>query len=149
MKSDVTALSGRCHCGNIELVFETELPIDRLPLRACACSFCSSHGARCTSDPQGRVRITIQDTDRLSRYQFGLKAADFLVCKTCGVYVGALLTEDDSAWATVNVNAFEPSDGLGRNPVTVTYDAETEEERRARRKKAWTPAVLEFRAFAP
>jgi hypothetical protein len=149
MKSGGTMLSGRCHCGNIELVFETELPINRLPLRACACSFCSSHGARCTSDPQGRARITVRDADRLSRYRFGLRTADFLVCRTCGVYMGALLTEGDFAWATVNVNAFESSDGLGRNPVTVKYDAETEAERRARRKKRWTPAVLEFGESAP
>lgn len=143
MRSEATVISGRCHCGNVELAFETGLPIDQLPVRACSCSFCRSHGARCTSDPRGRVRITARDPERLIRYRFGLRTADFLVCGTCGVYVAALLTEGGSAYATVNLNALDALRGLERTAVEVTYDAETEAERKARRKASWTPAVVE------
>src|SRR6266571_1111197 len=40
------ALSGRCHCGNLELALETSLRPEELSLRAGTCSFCRRHGAR-------------------------------------------------------------------------------------------------------
>jgi DNA-3-methyladenine glycosylase I len=46
MPAALAVLSGRCHCGNIELAFESSVPAEQLPLRACVCSFCRAHGAR-------------------------------------------------------------------------------------------------------
>src|ERR671939_662142 len=48
-------LEGTCHCGNIAIVLETGQDPRSLPLRACDCSFCRKHGARTTSDPEGRA----------------------------------------------------------------------------------------------
>ena len=80
-------LTGRCHCGNLELSLETSVRPEELSLRADTCSFCRRHGARTTSDPSGRVVITVHHPDELLRYRFGLETADFLVCTRCGIYV--------------------------------------------------------------
>jgi hypothetical protein len=137
-----TALAGRCHCGNLELVLETRLRPARLPLRACTCTFCARHGARSTSDPQGRVTVTVHEPERLVRYRFGLGTADFLVCGRCGVYVAAVMTEGGSAWAVVDVNALDAVELFARAPTPFTYDGETADERGARRKARWTPALV-------
>lgn len=137
-----TALAGRCHCGNLELVLETRLSAADLPLRACTCTFCGRHGARSTSDPQGRVTITVREPERLVRYRFGLRTADFLVCGRCGVYVAAVMSEGEAAWAVVNVNVLDAVELFARAATPFTYDGETPTERLARRKARWTPAVV-------
>lgn len=134
---------GQCHCGNLELTFETNLTPEQLPVRACACSFCRKHGALSTSDPNGKVKITVHDSNQLIRYRFGLKTADFLICKWCGVYLAAVMPKDGEAYATVNINTLDFRERFGKEPVTVSYDGESETQRRARRKKNWTP-VVEF-----
>lgn len=132
---------GRCHCGNLELTFESRRQPEELPVREDACSFCRSHAARTTSDPSGRVRIIVHDPDRLSRYRFGLQTADFLVCRRCGVYLAAVLMTEGTSYATVNINAFDSAKRFTQPPASVTYDGETVAERLARRKANWTPVV--------
>jgi hypothetical protein len=133
-------LVGGCHCGNLELVFETAQPPAGLVVRACGCSFCRRHGGRTVSDPGGRVEILVHDPADLSRYRFGLSTADFLVCRRYGVYVGALMAEADAAWAIVSVNALATPEVFAETAVPVSYDRESETERRARRRARWTPA---------
>jgi hypothetical protein len=130
---------GRCHCGNVELALTTALELDALPLRACACEFCRRHGARTTTDPAGAVRIAVHDPHELGRYRFGLATADALVCRRCGVYVGAVLEAHDGAWATINTNTFEvrPSGAA----AAVSYDGEDAAARVARRRASWTPCT--------
>jgi hypothetical protein len=137
----VTTLAGRCHCGNITVTLETGVPIERLPLSSDTCSFCRRHGARTTRDPQGRVRLTVREPDRLIRYRFGLRTADFLVCASCGIYVAAVMTDGERSYAVVNVNTFEEVDRFTQAVVPVGYDGETEAERRARRVRTWTPVA--------
>jgi len=132
---------GQCHCGNLELAFETNLKPEQLSVRACSCSFCRSHGARSTSDPKGSVKITVHDSSQLIRYRFGLKTADFLICKRCGVYLAAVMTEGGTSYATVNISTFDFLARFKKKPVIVSYDGESEAERRARRRKNWTPVV--------
>ena len=136
---------GQCHCGNLELAFETNFKPEQLPVRACACSFCRSHGARTTSDPNGSVKITVHDSNLLIRYQFGLKTADFLVCKRCGIYLAAVMKTSDRAFATVNINTFDSLKNFRQEPTTISYDGETEAQRRVRREKSWTPAAIEVK----
>jgi hypothetical protein len=135
-------LHGRCHCGSVELTFEASVPAAELELRADQCSFCRRHGARTTSDPRGRVTIRIRGGTDPIRYRFGHRTADFLVCARCGIYVAAVMREEGGAWATVNVNTLEPSEAFAREAVPVSYEGETEAERRARRRARWTPAVV-------
>jgi hypothetical protein len=134
---------GGCHCGNLGFVFEASTGLDVLGLRADQCSFCRAHNARNTSDPNGTMRITVRDEAKLSRYRFGLKTADFLVCADCGAYIGALMEDQGLRWMTVNVNAFRPPPPAEFPIVPVDFDAEDVPARLARRKTKWTP-VTEF-----
>ena len=60
-------LQGSCHCGNLQVDFETEVALAALPLRACQCSFCRKLGVRATSDPAGRLRFQVREPALLSR----------------------------------------------------------------------------------
>jgi hypothetical protein len=136
---------GGCHCGNLSFVFEATRSLDELGLRACMCSFCRKHGARNTSDPKGAMRIAVRERDKLVRYRFGLKTADFLLCANCGVYIGAMLSENGKSWMTVNADAFREPPALGHMAVPHHFDHEDTAGRIARRKERWTP-VTEFKA---
>ncbi|MBV9990937.1 MAG: aldehyde-activating protein [Alphaproteobacteria bacterium] len=129
---------GGCHCGNLSYVFEASAGLDVLGLRADMCGFCRAHGARNTSDPNGRMRIRVREPGLLERYRFALKTADFLVCRRCGVYIGALL---EDGWFTVNANTFKPPPPLDHPAVPHDFGAESPDERIARRKRSWTPVV--------
>jgi hypothetical protein len=137
-------LEGGCHCRNVTYVFETTADIGTLGLRACQCSFCRSHGARTTSDPNGAVRIGVKDPGRLNRYRFGLRTADFLVCRECGSFVGAVMEDGGGTWMTVNANTLLPPPGADIAMVPHDFGAEDKAGRIARRKARWTP-VKEFR----
>ena len=141
MKPELTSFRGSCHCGNVEIVFESALKAEELPVRACACSFCRRHGALSTSDPKGSVKIAIHDSSRLIRYRFGLKTADFLICKRCGVYLAAVMAAGGKSYAVVNINTLDFRERFRKEPATVSYDGESEAERIARRKANWTPVI--------
>jgi hypothetical protein len=130
---------GGCHCGNIRYAFETERDLATLGVRACLCSFCRAHGARNVSDPDGAMRISVRDGMRLERYRFGLRTADFLICTTCGVYVGALLPGEAGGWFTANVNSFDDKPVLDFPLAPHDYGDEDAAGRVARREMRWTP----------
>ena len=134
--------SGRCHCGNLHIEFDSAIAPADFEVRACACSFCRKHGARTVSDPNGQARIQVQDSARLHRYRFALRTADFLVCRACGVYVGAAIAVQGKSWSTLNINAFDQAAAFARTAAAVRYDAETEEQRLARRMARWTPTEI-------
>ena len=97
---------------------------------------------RATGDPEGRLEIAIADEAKTDRYRFGLRITDFLICRACGVYVSALVEEADGLLATLIVNALDlPQDGFP-DPVPAHYDDENKEQRLARRRLRWTPAVM-------
>lgn len=137
----MTVLAGSCHCGNIQVRFETRLDPRDLKLRACDCSFCRKHGVRSVMDPNGSARIEVADEGELSRYVFGLRTAEFLVCKRCGAYAAAVLQEAGSAWAVLNANLLD-QDALPKDAMRSSYGAETAQGRVERRKREWTPAVI-------
>ena len=111
-------------------------------MRSCACSFCRAHGARTVTDPRGLVRLRVRNPAELGRYRFGQHTAEFLVCRSCGVYVAALMaTSDGRLVATVNVNTLAARTRFTREALSVDYEAESAEARRARRASRWTPAV--------
>jgi len=56
-----TSLWGGCHCGNMTVVFESDLVPEQIGVRADQCSFCRKHGARTVTDPiaeQTILRVT-------------------------------------------------------------------------------------------
>ena len=138
---------GGCHCGNLTYVFEASANLETLGVRVCMCSFCRAHGARNTSDPKGSIRIAVRDGANLERYRFGLRTADFLICKICGAYIGALLPDGDRGWFTVNVNTFGDKPPLDFPLTPNVFDTEDTQSRVLRREARWTP-VAEIRIAA-
>ncbi len=128
--------AGGCHCGNLRVRFRPARTLDELDLRACQCSFCRRHGARTVSDAEGSLELTVLRSQDLTRLRFATRTADFLICRTCGVYVAAVLVGSDPR-AALNVNALDAPDPREARPVR--YDGESAAERRERRRVRWTP----------
>jgi hypothetical protein len=138
-------LEGACHCGALTIQFETTHAPAELPVRICGCTFCRKHRPRYTSDPTGHVRIGIASEEAVSRHRFGLRLADFLVCRACGVFVAAY-EPGEPGRAVVNVEALTRADEFVAEPTRFqAYDTETGAERLARRARAWTPATVALR----
>ncbi len=134
--------TGRCHCGNLTVTFDTEQDPARIPLRECQCSFCRLHGVTAVTDPAGRLDLRFADPAQLSRYQFGLRASEFYICARCGVYVAAIATVDGARYASLNANVLADRAAFTQPPAPVDYGRESAVERLARRKRAWTPAAV-------
>lgn len=112
-------------------------------MRACYCSFCRSHGAITTSDPAGTLAFRSADATRVQRYRFGSRSADFLICRDCGVYVGAQMATDQGRCGALNVLALRPLLTVLPDAGPKDYGAETGEVRRLRRESRWTPLAAE------
>jgi hypothetical protein len=121
---------------------ETVCDPSLLPVRTCGCSFCSRHRPRYTSDPGGHVTIRVASEASVSRYRFGLRLADFLICRTCGVFVAAY-EPGDPGRAVVNLDVLARAAEFVAPPSQFTaYDSEDVATRTARRSRNWTPATL-------
>jgi len=144
MKSAPLKLSGSCHCGNIAVSFLTSIPLAKLKLRSDSCSFCTKHRTRNTTDPRGHLTITIRRGRDLRRYRFGLRTADFLICKQCGVYVAGIINFKGGSYATLNTNMLDARERLTQESVLVEYIGETAAARRTRRTANWTPTTLKI-----
>ncbi len=134
--------SGACHCQAVSYVYSTDLPVTDWPVRACQCSFCRSHGAVCTSDPLGSVEFSAKEPPGVNRYRFGQNTADFLICRQCGVYVGAVITTAGGTYGIVNLDALSETPAGLPAPEPVSYEGEAAGSRCSRREERWTPAVM-------
>lgn len=134
---------GSCHCGNIRLVFESDIDPRQIKVRSCQCTFCRKHGTRAVSDPNGRLVIKVADQERLVRYMFAYRTAEFLLCRDCGVYVAAITVGQGEPRAIAQLNAFEEERQFGP-AVAVDYNHETAHERIQRRRDVWMPVSLEI-----
>lgn len=108
-------------------------------MRACQCTFCRAHGALSTSDPRSFIEFNANRPELLSKYRFAQRTADFLVCKKCGVYIGAIIETARGRFGIVNVNALEHIPGGVSPAVPMEYGSESLEERTARREGRWSP----------
>ena len=130
---------GSCHCGALRFSFQTSLPVSAWRVRACQCAFCRARSALTTSDPAGRLRFAVSEPQALQRYRFGLRTADFLLCRSCGVYIGAQIETAHGAFGIINTRALSPHpEGLPA-AAAADYGAESARERIERREKRWTP----------
>lgn len=139
-----TCIEGRCHCGRTGFELFTRQADEAIQPRACQCGFCRQHAARCWSDPEGRAHLLVTDPTALQHYRFGLNTADFLLCRHCGGYLGAMIPEavsdgqTEPARITLNLRLTE----LRERPAQAAdYEGETAEQRMARRRRGWTPLV--------
>lgn len=131
-------LHGACHCGALTVELATDRAPADLPVRTCGCTFCTKHRPRYTADPAGHV--TIRGSAAANPYRFGLRLADFLICRTCGVFVAAY---EPAGRAVVNIEALARAAELTAPVLALTiYDTEDVAARTARRAANWTPATL-------
>ncbi len=133
---------GGCHCGNLRLILRLSHSPEQARLRACGCSFCRAHATRTASDPFGAAEIWARDWNLVEPYRFGSRSADFLVCRRCGVYVGAVCSTEAGTWATINTNSLADRASFTAAVAPVDHDGEATEDRMARRIANWTPAIV-------
>jgi hypothetical protein len=133
----------RCHCGALSASYRTALPTSNWHIRACQCSFCRTHAALSTSDPAGLLAYSCSQPELLQRYRFGTRSAEFLICRVCGVYVGAQIMSDRKRFGILNVRALTPIPTNLPNAEWMDYEDETTDIRRLRRESRWTPLASE------
>ena len=134
-------ISGSCHCGNIRYRFDWPGSEREIPTRACSCTFCLKHGAVYTSHPKGHLEARFNDERAVTRYRFGHRSADFVLCSTCGALAFATCEIDGVLHAVINVNTFDGVDPAILVPRVTDFEGETNNDRLARRKRNWTPQV--------
>jgi hypothetical protein len=133
---------GGCHCGNLRIEFDTSLNPAEIELRACQCTFCRKHGSLAVTDPAGHLAVRAAPGKNLGRYAFGWRTADYLICKTCGVYVAAVTTGESESRGIAIVNCLDDRRQFTSAPIAVDYDAESREQRMERRRRRWTPVTV-------
>jgi hypothetical protein len=131
---------GSCHCGAITLVLRSAKPATVLGARKCGCSFCLMQGAAWTSDPEGQLEVSVGGP--LTRYRFGTKTADFLVCGQCGVVPVVICEIGEQLLGVLRVNCLEDSDTFFGQCQLADYDGEALDDRLTRRANCWTPLVI-------
>jgi hypothetical protein len=141
MSSLLRTFEGGCHCGALGFSFQTSLSAAEWGVRACQCGFCRAHAARTTSDPSGRLAFRVTGREALQRYRFGLRTADFLLCRDCGIYLGAQIATARGAFGIINTLALVAQPAGLPAASAANYGSETADERIARRERRWTPVV--------
>lgn len=134
--------SGGCHCGNLRVRLRLTRPPVENPLRACGCAFCRANQTRTVADPDGLFEVWADDWSLVEPYRFGSRTADYLLCKRCGIYIGAVCETAAGLRAVVNTNALADRAAFTQTPGATNYDGETTEQRLARRAVRWMPAVV-------
>jgi hypothetical protein len=140
--SSLLSYEGPCHCRAVQFEYLTAMAPEAWPIRACQCTFCRSHGALSTSDPAGSLRFVERVPGALNRYQFGRKTADFLLCRDCGVYLGAVMRSAHGSFGIINVRVLHSLTERLQAPERMSYDNEELAERVARRESRWTPVAV-------
>jgi len=97
------------------------------------------HDALSTSDPQGNLQFECEEPGALQRYRFALKTADFLLCRNCGVYIGAIIETRSSCYGIINTHALSDAPVDIADVGAISYDNENAEGRVSRREERWTP----------
>lgn len=135
-------INSTCHCGNLQATMKTEKEPQDMWLHACQCDFCRTHNMRSLSDCEGNAEIRVREGERLNRYHFGMNMVDFLICKNCGNYIGAVQEIDGQLYGILNANLTENRGERFGDATPALFEKETREARSARRKDVWTPMTL-------
>ena len=93
------------------------------------------------SDADGRATIRFAGDREPIRYRFGVKTADFFVCRTCGTYVAAVIDIEGQNYSVLNLNAFDDPH-TNAEAVSKSYGGESVVDRAERRRRVWTPTEV-------
>jgi hypothetical protein len=88
------------------------------------------------------VEIEADDWSRIERYRFGSGTADYLLCRTCGVYIGAVCETELGTRAVTNVNSLADRASFPLASSFPDHDNEPVKARMTRRAANWTPAGM-------
>jgi len=127
---------GGCHCGTIFVQVVLTRDTSQYAPRACDCSYCRKHGAAYVSDPKGRMVIHIKDEQRCQRYRQGSGSAEMVLCRECGVLIGAIYRDVAWLYGTINVTAMDSSLTWGTG-VTASPQQLSAPEKVERWKALW------------
>lgn len=141
--TNVTTYLGGCHCENIQIEYSSCISPSDTEVRECQCSFCRKHATRAIADPSGSLVITITNPADVSRYSFGMRTAQYLVCRECGVYAAAITNDTTEPKGIAILNALADASAFTSPPIPADYSAESQFYRQARRRHKWTPAKIE------
>jgi hypothetical protein len=133
-------VSGGCYCGNIRLSVSLSREVAAYNPRACDCDFCQKHGAAYVSDPRGTLSILIRDAGQVSRFRQGSNTAEMLLCRQCGVLVGALYQETDRLFGTLNAKVLDCRASFGAEQ-TVSPKSLAADQKVQRWRDIWFPDV--------
>jgi hypothetical protein len=133
-------LSGGCHCRNILVKLQLARAAGAYRPRACDCDFCSKHGAAYVSDPHGSLIIQFKDERSVGRYRQGNALADLLLCRKCGVLIGALYDSGAGLYGAVNARVIDAGTKFGAQQTVSpqTLDAAAKAQRW---QELWFPNV--------
>ena len=134
-------VSGGCYCGNIRLSVAFSRELSAYTPRACDCDFCRKHGAAYVSDPSGSLRIRVADERELSRFRQWSDTAQMLLCRKCGVLVGAVYQEADELFGTVNAQSLESRASFGTQQ-SVSPKVLSAGQKVLRWREIWFPKVV-------
>jgi hypothetical protein len=134
-------IQGSCHCGNIRFELTWAPDPTEIPARACGCTFCVKHGGLWTSNPEGSLRVIVEQPSLVSKYSFGTRSALFHICTRCGVVPVVTSEIDHRLYAVVSVHAFNNVDQSLLRHAAASFEGESVELRLARRKRNWISAV--------
>lgn len=117
-------VAGGCHCGAVRF----EADVAPWPeLLECNCSICAKTGFLHLIVPHSDFRL-LSGTDDLSRYQFGSKQADHLICAHCGVKSYYQPRSHPDSWS-INYNCLDAGHDL--KPRTRQFDGQNWEQAKA------------------
>jgi hypothetical protein len=95
------------------------------------------------SDPVGQADVWASDWSLVERYRFGSRTADYLICRRCGVYIGAVCDTPAGRRAVINTRCLrDDAAAFVRDAMHPDYDGEAVEARLARRAANWMPTVM-------
>ena len=101
------AYQARCHCGEVVVDVEADLPDKAV---VCNCSHCSAKGLVLAAVPGPSVSIT-KGADALQTYRFNTRKIDHLFCSGCGTQPLSQGTgPDGSPMAMINLRCVDAID---------------------------------------
>jgi hypothetical protein len=81
------------------------------------------------SDPAGLLEISAEDWSLVEFYRFGMRTADFVICRRCGVFIAAISDLEIAPYAVVNVNCLDDRASFTASATMHEFQTETLEAR--------------------